>query len=289
MFDNFSTGRRANLAGLESEIEVVVGDLRSLEHVQAAMRGVDLVFHQGALPSVPRSLDDPVTTNAVNVDGTLNVLVAARDHEVSRVVLASSSSVYGGSRALPWAEANTPDPLSPYAVSKLAAERYAASFARMYSLETVALRYFNVFGPNQDPLAHYAAVVPRFMARVAAGEPVEIYGDGTQSRDFTYVADVVEANVLAAEAPSVAGQAINVAAGRPESVENLADTIGEVLGRPVEKRYLPPRTGEARASWANTEKARRLLGHEPRFWLDEGLRLMVDDELDLDAQRALAG
>ena len=199
ILDNFSTGYRANLAGIEREVELVEGDLRSYERVHNAVRGVEVVFHEGALPSVPRSVQDPLTTGAVNVEGTLNVLLAARDEGVRRVVFASSSSVYGNSGTLPRVESAAPDPIAPYAVAKLAAERYCVSFSRVYTLETVALRYFNVFGPRQDPRSQYAAVVPRFINAIAAGLPVTIYGDGSQSRDFTYVANVVEANLLAAD------------------------------------------------------------------------------------------
>jgi UDP-glucose 4-epimerase len=276
VLDNFATGNRRNLAHIVDEIEVVEGELRSYERVHNATRGVEVVFHQGALPSVPRSVQDPLTTGAVNVEGTLNVLLAARDEDVRRVVFASSSSVYGNTGTLPRVETQFPDPISPYAVSKLAAERYCVSFARVYGLETVTLRYFNVFGPRQDPTSQYAAVVPRFIVAVEAGEPVPIHGDGEQSRDFTYVENVVEANVLAAEAGEASGHVINVATGEPRSVNALADTIGDVLGKRVEKEYLPPRTGDVRDSWADVAEARRLLGWEPRIGLEEGLRLTAD-------------
>src|SRR5512133_3090787 len=210
VLDNFSTVLRDNLDGLERDVEVVEGELRSYERVHNATRGVELVFHQGALPSVPRSVQDPLTTSAVNVEGTLNVLLAARDEGIRRVVFASSSSVYGNSNELPRVETQNPDPISPYGVSKLAAERYCVSSARVYPIETVALRYFNVFGPNQDPSSQYAAVVPRFVTEAAAGRPVPIYGDGTQSRDFTYVANVVEATILAGDARDGSGAILNV-------------------------------------------------------------------------------
>ncbi len=276
VLDNFSTGNRRNLADVVDEIEVVEGDLRSYERVHNATRGVEVVFHQGALPSVPRSVQDPLTTGAVNVEGTLNVLLAARDEGVRRVVFASSSSVYGNTGTLPRVETQFPDPISPYAVSKLASERYCVSFARVYGLETVTLRYFNVFGPRQDPTSQYAAVVPRFIAAVEAGEAVPIYGDGEQSRDFTYIENVLEANVRAAEAAEASGHVINVATGEPRSVNALAATIGDVLGKGVEKEYLPPRTGDVRDSWADVGEARRLLGWEPRIGLEEGLRLTAD-------------
>ena len=276
VLDNFATGNRRNLADIADEIEVVEGELRSYERVHNATRGVEVVFHQGALPSVPRSVQDPLTTSAVNVEGTLNVLLAARDESVRRVVFASSSSVYGNTGTLPRVETQFPDPISPYAVSKLAAERYCVSFARVYGLETVTLRYFNVFGPRQDPTSQYAAVVPRFIAAVESGEAVTIYGDGEQSRDFTFVENVVEANVRAADAPEASGHVINVATGEPRSVNALAATIGEVLGKPVEKEYLPPRTGDVRDSWADTNEARRLLGWEPHVGLEDGLRLTAE-------------
>jgi UDP-glucose 4-epimerase len=276
VLDNFSTGNRGNLDDVETDIELVEGELRSYERVHAATRGVEVVFHQGALPSVPRSVQDPLTTNAVNVEGTLNVLLAARDENIRRVVFASSSSVYGNSGTLPRREDAATDPISPYAVAKLAAERYCVGFSRVYPLETVALRYFNVFGPRQDPHSQYAAVVPKFIAAVAAGEPVPIYGDGLQSRDFTYVANIVEANLLAAETEGVSGSILNVATGSSATVNDLAEAIGAILGKPVEKEYLPTRAGDVRDSWADVSEARRLLGFEPRVGLEEGLRRTVD-------------
>ena len=276
VLDNFSTGQRANLAELAQDVEVVEGELRSYERVHAATRGVEVVFHQGALPSVPRSVQDPLTTSAVNVEGTLNVLLAARDEGVRRVVCASSSSVYGNSGELPRFETAHPDPISPYGVSKLAAERYCVSFSRVYPLETVALRYFNVFGPNQDPTSQYAAVVPRFITAIADGRPVEVYGDGEQRRDFTYVENVVDANVAAATADGVSGAVLNVATGRPTTVNELAETIASLLGRSIERDEQPERTGDVRDSWADITRARELLGWEPRTALEEGLRLTAE-------------
>ena len=276
VLDNFATGNRANLAGLEDDVEVIEGELRSYERVHNAVRGVELVFHQGALPSVPRSVQDPLTTSAVTIEGTLNVLLAARDESVRRVVFASSSSVYGNAGTLPRNEAQQPDPISPYAVAKLAAERYCVSFHRVYELETVALRYFNVFGLRQDPNTQYAAVVPRFFAAIQDGRAVPIHGDGSQSRDFTYVANVVEANLLAADAADAGGTVLNVATGRQASVNELADAIGAVLGKQVEKDYLPTRTGDVRDSWADISEARRVLGYEPRVGLEAGLELVAD-------------
>jgi UDP-glucose 4-epimerase len=272
VLDNFSTGNRANLTGLDAEI--VEGELRSYERVHNAVKGVEVVYHLGALGSVPRSVQDPLTSGAVNVEGTLNVLLAARDEGVRRVVFSSSSSIYGSAGELPRTEAMAPDPISPYGVAKLAAERYCVSFSRVYEqFETVVLRYFNVFGPRQSPLSQYAAVVPLFLTAVAAGEPVTIHGDGRQSRDFTYVDNVVDATVLAAGAPGASGRTFNVAAGSAATVDALADAIGRILERPVEKRYVDERPGDVRDSWAEIEAAREALGYEPRIPLEEGLRL----------------
>ena len=276
VLDNFATGSRANLAGLEHDVDLVEGDLRSYERVHAAVRGVEVVFHQGALPSVPRSVQDPLTTTAVNVEGTLNVLLAARDEGVRRIVNASSSSVYGNTGTLPRTETQAPDPISPYAVAKLAAERFCTSFSRVYGMEIVSLRYFNVFGPRQDPTSQYAAVVPRFVRAIASGEPVTIYGDGEQSRDFTYVHNVVSANLLAAAAEKASGEILNVATGESVTVNDLADAIGKLVGRPVEKRYEPAREADVRASWADLGEARRVLGYEPLVGFGDGLARTAD-------------
>jgi UDP-glucose 4-epimerase len=282
VLDNFSTGSRANLAGLDSDVQLVEGDLRSYERVHAAVRGVEVVFHQGALPSVPRSVQDPLTTTAVNIEGTLNVLLAARDEGVRRIVNASSSSVYGNTGELPRVETQAPDPISPYAVAKLAAERFCTSFSRVYGMEIVSLRYFNVFGPYQDPTSQYAAVVPRFIRTIADSEPVTIYGDGEQSRDFTFVDNIVVANLLAADAAKIGGEILNVATGSSVTVNALADAIGEMLGKPVEKTYEPVREADVRASWADVSEARRLLGFEPEVDFANGLRRTADHLLGKD-------
>jgi UDP-glucose 4-epimerase len=282
VLDNFSTGSRGNLTGLDSDVQLVEGDLRSYERVHAAVRGAEVVFHQGALPSVPRSVQDPLTTTAVNIEGTLNVLLAARDEGVRRIVNASSSSVYGNGGTLPRVETQAPDPISPYAVAKLAAERFCTSFSRVYGMEIVSLRYFNVFGPRQDPTSQYAAVVPRFIRTIADGEPVTIYGDGEQSRDFTFVDNVVAANLLAADAPGIGGEILNVATGASVTVNALADAIGELLDKPVEKSYEPAREGDVLASWADVSEARRLLGFEPQVDFDDGLRRAADFLLGKD-------
>jgi len=276
VLDNFATGNRANLADIVAEIEIVEGDLRSYERVHTAVRGTDVVFHQGALGSVPRSVQDPLTTTAVNVEGTLNVLLAARDEGVGRVVAASSSSVYGDGGTFPRVETQAPNPISPYAVAKLAAERFCVSFARVYGLETVALRYFNVFGPRQDPTSQYAAVVPLFVRAIQEGRPVTIYGDGEQSRDFTYVANVVEANLMAAEAEGAVGTVLNIAAGGSETVNTLADTIGRLLDLPVERSYAPQRPGDVNQSWADIQRARETIGFEPRVGFEDGLRRTIE-------------
>jgi nucleoside-diphosphate-sugar epimerase len=275
ILDNFSTGDRANLDGLD--VEIVEGELRSYERVHNAVRTTEVVYHLGALGSVPRSVQDPLTSSAVNVEGTLNVLLAARDEGVRRVVFSSSTSVYGSTRQLPTREDSPPDPISPYGVAKLAAERYCISFSRVYeSFESVVLRYFNVFGPRQSPFSQYAAVVPRFVTAIDAGRPVEIHGDGEQARDFTYVGNVVDATVRAGDAAGASGEIFNVAAGSPASVNLIADTIGEILGKPVERRHLPSRAGDIRNSWADLSKSERVLGYVPRVELAEGLRATVD-------------
>jgi nucleoside-diphosphate-sugar epimerase len=277
VLDNFSSGNRRNLGGFDRDVEIVEGDLRSYERVHAAVRGAEIVFHQGALPSVPRSVQDPLTTNAVNVEGTLNVLLAARDEGVQRFIFASSSSVYGSNGPPPRLESATPNPISPYAVSKLAAERYCVGFHRVYGLETACLRYFNVFGPKQDPTSQYAAVVPRFFAAVRDGQPVPIYGDGGQSRDFTHVENVVEANISAADAEGLGGSVLNIGTGRATTVEELADLVASALGAQTDKEFLPPRPAEVRDSWASIDQARRLIGYEPRIGLEEGLRRVAHD------------
>jgi nucleoside-diphosphate-sugar epimerase len=275
VLDNFSTGNRANLEGVD--VEVIEGELRSYERVHNAVRGTEVVFHLGALGSVPRSVQDPLTSSAVNVEGTLNVLLAARDEGVRRVVYSSSSSVYGPRRELPVTEDMPPDPISPYGVAKLAAERYCVSFSRVYeSFESVVVRYFNVFGPRQSPFSQYAAVIPLFVTAIDMGEPIVIYGDGEQRRDFTYVANVVDGTIKAAEAAGANGRIFNVAASAPVTVNTVATAIGDVLGKPVEKTFAPPRVGDIRDSWADVTAAREVLGWEPAVGLEDGLRETVE-------------
>jgi len=255
--------------------EFVLGDIRDLEVLRRACQGVDCVIHEAALRAVPRSVADPLSTNEVNVTGTLRLLVAAREAGVRRVVFASSSSVYGASLEVPKVETMTPAPVSPYAVSKLAGEHYCRVFYELYGLETVSLRYFNVYGPRQDPASEYAAVIPKFIALALEGKPLEVHGDGHQSRDFTYIEDAVQATLLAATAPEVGGAVLNVGAGSTHSVLDLVRTLEAILGRRLEVRHTSPRPGDVRITLADIASARRRLGYEPRVPLEEGLRRTV--------------
>jgi UDP-glucose 4-epimerase len=274
VLDNFSTGNRANLEGLD--VDVVEGELRSYERVHNAVRGVELVFHLGALGSVPRSVADPLTSSAVNVEGTLNVLLAARDEGVRRVVYSSSSSVYGSRNELPVREDQPTDPISPYGVAKLAAERYCVAFSRVYHrFESVVVRYFNVFGPWQSPRSVYAAMVPLFITAIAEGRPIQVFGDGEQRRDFTYVDNVVDATLRAGDVSGANGRIFNVAASAPATVNDVADAIGRILGSPVVKEHGSPRPGDIRDSWADVTAAREVLGWEATIDLDEGLRRTI--------------
>ena len=273
LLDNFSTGHRANLEPLDAE--VVEGDLRSYERVAAAVGGVEVVFHQGALPSVPRSIQDPLTSTAVNVEGTLNVLLAARDAGVRRVVFASSSSVYGDAPGMPRRESQPLAPLAPYAVSKLAAEQYCMVANRVYGVETVALRYFNVFGERQDPLSGYAAVIPKFIRMMLDGQPPTIFGDGQASRDFTHVENIVEANLAAAAEPAAAGRVMNIAVGSSHTLNELVSALQSLLDSELEPEYGPPRPGDVSESLADVSLARELLGYEPRVEFEEGLQRTI--------------
>jgi nucleoside-diphosphate-sugar epimerase len=276
VLDNLATGNRENIGHLGGQIEVIEGDITSYERVHSATRGCDLVFHEAALPSVPRSIQDPLTSHATNVTGTLNVLLAARDEEVRRVVFASSSSVYGPSAELPKHERMPARPIAPYGVAKLAAEGYCRAFSEVYGLETVSLRYFNVFGPRQDPRSEYSAVIPRFITAMLEDRVPIIYGDGEQSRDFTYVQNVVEANLLAADAPGVAGEAFNVACSAAITLNSLLDVLGAIIGREVEAERTEARAGDLRHSLADIGRAREELGYEPSIELREGLSRTVE-------------
>jgi UDP-glucose 4-epimerase len=274
LLDSFVTGQRSNLQHLEGA-EVVEGDIQSFERVYNACRGCEVVLHQAALPSVPRSIADPLMTNVVNVTGTLNVLLAARDNDVRRVVHASSSSVYGANPVLPKVETLQPRPVSPYSVSKLAAEGYCRAFSNVYGLESVVLRYFNIFGPRQNPWSQYSAVVPRFIMAALEGRRPVIFGDGEQSRDFTFVENAVQANVLAMSAPGVAGELFNIACGGRITLNQMVRTLSEIVGTEIRPQYAAPRTGDVVESMADIGHARALLGYEPRVSFEEGLRRTV--------------
>jgi len=271
--DNLSTGRRENLAHLDGQVEVQIGDLVSPEVCRRAVDGVQVVFHVAALPSVPRSLADPWASHDANVNATLQLLLACQAAGVQRIVYSSSSSVYGDTPRLPKAETMEPLPRSPYATSKLSGEQYVLAFARAGIIPGVALRYFNVFGPRQDPASPYAAVIPLFLLGALRGRPVTVYGDGGQTRDFTYVGNVVDANLLAAKRPAnaVSGQPVNVGAGDRTSLNELLALIGEVTGVEVEAERKPPRPGDVRDSLASLARAKRVLRYTPRVKLREGL------------------
>ncbi len=272
VLDNLATGRIENLSGLEEEVELVRGDIRDPSVCRAACEGIEFVLHKAALGSVPRSIEDPLTSHQVNVTGTLNLLLAARDAGVRRFVYASSSSVYGNSTEREQVETLPTAPLSPYATSKLAGENYTLVFHAVYGLATVALRYFNVFGPRQDPHSAYAAVIPLFVNHLLEGKPAPIYGDGEQTRDFTFVQNVVNANLLACAAGEEAcGRAYNVACGQTVTINRLYRLLSQRLDSSVEPRYLPPRCGDVRRSLANVGLARKFLGYEPAYALEAGL------------------
>ncbi len=273
VLDDFSTGQQANLAHLlPNRIELIVGDLNDAAVLRSALRDVEWVFHQAALPSVPRSVEDPLSTHRVCASGTLELLAAARQAGVRRVIYAASSSAYGNSERLPKRESDPTNPLSPYAAAKLAGEHYCASFSHVYGLETVRLRYFNVFGPRQAPDSPYAAVIPRFIRACLSGQSPVIHGDGRQSRDFTFVADVVQANLLAATAAGVSGNVYNIACGRRTTLLQLCDWINAILDTDVRPTHTAPRVGDVRDSEADISRARRDLGYQPRVDVQEGLR-----------------
>jgi nucleoside-diphosphate-sugar epimerase len=276
VLDDFSTGRKENLDGVEGDLEVLEGDVRDPAAVARAVAGAEVVHHLAALPSVARSVADPRASHQVNVDGTLNVLLAAVDAGVGRVVYASSSSVYGDTPVLPKHEAMPVSPRSPYAAAKLAGEAYCRSFARVYPLQTICLRFFNVFGPRQDPASPYAAVVPRFVTRMLAGQPAEVTGDGRQTRDFTFVDNAVQACRLAAGAgPEAVGEAMNVGCGDRISVLDLVELINGLLPEPVEPVLVAARPGDVRDSQAAVGKAERLLGYRPLVPVRDGVAATV--------------
>ncbi len=276
VIDNFSTGKKENLSEFEGRIEVINGDIRYLNTLLEAMEGIDYVFHEAALPSVPRSVMTPIETNDVNINGTLNVLFAAKEKKVKRVVYAGSSSAYGESEVLPKVETMKPSPLSPYAVNKLTGEYYCQVFYRVYGLETVVLRYFNVFGPKQDPTSYYSAVIPKFIKLIQQGKSPMIFGNGEQSRDFSYIENVVSANLLASKAPKAPGEVFNVACGDRITLNQLADEIKKVLNSDVEIQHGEERVGDIKHSLADINKAKELLGYEVKVTVLEGLKKTIE-------------
>jgi nucleoside-diphosphate-sugar epimerase len=276
VFDNFSSGKRDNLAEVDDDIELIEGDLRVLDSVKHALTGVRYVLHLGAIPSVPRSVDDPHTTNQANITGTLNVLLAARDAGVKRVVFSSSSSVYGDTPVLPKREDMIPGPLSPYAVHKITGEYYCRVFTQLYGLETVSLRYFNVFGPRQDPKSQYAAVIPRFITAILRDEPPTVFGDGGQTRDFTHVENVIAANLAACTAGKPAlGETFNIACGDRISLLDLIATINKITGKKISPKFEAARAGDVRDSQADIAKAGKLLGWTPGLSFQAGIEKAV--------------
>jgi nucleoside-diphosphate-sugar epimerase len=274
--DNLLTGKKENLASIIDKIDFVQADMGDPRVARTTMKGIDVVLHQGALPSVPRSVDDPAATHQHCVDATFTLLMAARDAKVKRFVYASSSSAYGDSPTLPKVETMCPAPLSPYAVGKLVGEYYCSVFYTVYGLETISLRYFNVFGPNQDPTSQYAAAIPAFVTAILRDKPPTIYGDGEQSRDFTYVDSVVEANLLAASAKQTKGQAVNIACGEAVTVNAIIKMINNVLGKKVKPIHAPARAGDVRHSLADITLAKKLIGFKPVVSFKDGLERAID-------------
>ena len=274
--DNLLTGKRSNLATIMDKIEFVEADMGAPEVARSVTKDIDVILHQGALPSVPRSVDDPAASHQHCVDATFALLLAARDAGVKRFVYAASSSAYGDTPTLPKVETMPPSPLSPYAVGKLVGEYYGSVFAKVFGLETISLRYFNVFGPHQDPASQYAAAIPAFVMAILRDTPPTVYGDGEQSRDFTYIDNVVQANLLAARAKETHGEVINVACGEAITVNAIIDRINEFLGKNVKPIYAPPRPGDVRHSLADITAARKLIGYEPVTGFREGLEESID-------------
>ena len=278
VLDDFSTGRRENLIfGKEyPSLKIIEGDIRNLAVCQKAMKGIEHVFHQAALPSVQRSVEDPLGSNAVNAGGTLNILFAAREETVKRVIYASSSSIYGDTPTLPKLEEMPANPLSPYALQKYIGEQYCRLFYQLYGLETVSLRYFNIFGPKQDPASVYSSVIPRFIDALLKGHPPLIFGDGEQSRDFTYIDNVVRANLLAMSAEHLQGEAINIACGKRVSLNQLLNILKEIVGSKVSPVHEEPRKGDVKHSLADINKGKRLLNYDPQVGIEMGLKKTVE-------------
>ncbi|MFH1850130.1 MAG: SDR family oxidoreductase [archaeon] len=276
VLDNLSEGKLENIESVKDKITFIEGDIQDPETVAGATRDVDIILHQAGLRSVPQSLKRPKDYNDVNISGTLNILEASRVNDVRRIVFASSSSVYGDVREFPEKETILPQPLSPYALSKLAGEHYLRMYFDLYGLKTVSLRYFNVFGPRQDPASQYACVIPKFIQAISAGRSPTIYGDGKQSRDFTFVSNIVDGNLLAAQAADAPGQVFNLADGEPVSVNDVAKKINALLGRDVKPAHAEPRKGDVKHTMADPGRARRVLGYHGKISFDEGLKITVD-------------
>ncbi|MCK4351958.1 SDR family oxidoreductase [candidate division WOR-3 bacterium] len=290
ILDNFSTGKRENIEDIKraldyrlsiiNNLEVIEGDIRSYHIVREAVKGIDYILHEAALPSVPRSIKDPITTNEVNTGGTLNILESARDTGVRKVIYASSSSVYGNAEILPKQETMAPAPVSPYAVSKLASEKYCQIFYEIYELETVILRYFNIFGPRQDPSSQYSAVIPKFISSMINKKQPTIYGDGEQSRDFTYVSNVVQANLLAVEATNTGGKVFNIACGKKITVNDLVKELNKILNKNINPIYTASMPGEVRHSLAEIKEAKSVIGYGPLVTFTKGLKKTIKYFLD---------
>jgi nucleoside-diphosphate-sugar epimerase len=276
VLDSLITGKMENLRPFLGKITFIKGDIRDRKALRKAMRGVDYVIHQAALRSVPKSVDDPFTTNDINVNGTLNLLFEAKEAGVKRVVYASSSSAYGDAKHFPQHETDLPGPISPYGVSKLAAEHYCVTFAKTFGLETVSLRYFNVFGPRQNPESKYSAVIPMFIFKIMKGESPIVEWDGKQSRDFTYVGNVVQANLNACTAPGVSGEVFNVACGSTVSVIAIVNEVNKILGTKIRPMYAPKRRGDVRKTYADINKMKRMLKIKKITTFEDGLKLTVD-------------
>jgi UDP-glucose 4-epimerase len=274
--DNLLTGKRSNLAAVSDKIEFIEADMGDKEVARTCMKDIDFCLHQGALPSVPRSVDDPAATHKHCLDATFTLLLAARDAGVKRFVYASSSSAYGDTPTLPKVESMSPQPLSPYAAAKLAGEYYCSVFYKVFGLETISLRYFNVFGPQQDPTSQYAAAIPAFVTAVLKNKPPTVYGDGLQSRDFTYVDSVVEANLLAARAKHAKGDVLNIATGKAVTVNEVIDIINELLGKNIKPIYAAPRPGDVKHSLADVSLAKETIGYKPAITFKQGLKLAID-------------
>lgn len=272
VLDNFCTGKRENIVPFMDKMKLIEGDIRDVARVNEVMKGVDFVLHEAALHSVPKSIDDPVSNNDVNVRGTLNILIAARDNKVKRVVFASSSSIYGEREDLPEKEDDRPSPVSPYAASKIIGEYYCSIFSKVYGLETVSLRYFNVFGPRQDPASEYAAVIPKFITCMLNDESPPVHGDGLQSRDFTYIDNVVYATLSAATAGNLSGKVFNVACGKSHTVLDIVNQLNKILGKSIQPTFTPPRQGDVRQTLADVANVRRSLGVIDEVGFEEGLR-----------------